>query len=64
MEVLDEHEVCCPYCGEFITLLIDLTGGAQQFYEDCSVCCAPMFIVVETDNDGDLASLVIRRDNE
>ena len=37
----------CPYCGEDVTLLVDVTGGRRQDYvEDCWVCCRPMQIIV------------------
>ncbi|MGH8175122.1 MAG: CPXCG motif-containing cysteine-rich protein [Steroidobacter sp.] len=37
-------EVMCPYCGETITLLLDLSVEAQSYIEDCSVCCQPMTV--------------------
>ena len=33
-----------PYCGETITLLLDLSVEAQSYIEDCSVCCQPMTV--------------------
>ena len=42
-----ETEASCPYCGEDITLLIDVTAGRRQSnVEDCWVCCRPIEIVV------------------
>ena len=35
-------EVACPYCGETITLLLDLSVEEQSYIEDCSVCCRPI----------------------
>lgn len=37
-------EVTCPYCGEEITLLLDLSVESQAYIEDCSVCCQPMSV--------------------
>ena len=37
-------EVMCPYCGETITLFLDLSVEAQSYIEDCSVCCQPMSV--------------------
>lgn len=31
----------CPYCGESIELLIDASGGDEEYIEDCEVCCRP-----------------------
>ncbi len=40
----------CPYCGEPVQLLVDATAGAQQYIEDCQVCCRPMVVdVLDTD---------------
>ena len=37
-------EVSCPYCGETITLFLDLSVEEQTYIEDCSVCCQPMTV--------------------
>ncbi len=37
-------EVMCPYCGEIITLFLDLSIDEQSYIEDCSVCCQPMTV--------------------
>lgn len=54
MEQLDECACHCPYCGEPITLLVDLSGGSQAYVEDCEVCCQPIHINlwVDADNQG------------
>jgi hypothetical protein len=49
-------EVSCPYCGEVITLFLDLSVESQTYIEDCSVCCQPM-TVSYTVEEGELASL-------
>lgn len=49
-------EVSCPYCGEMITLFLDLSVESQTYVEDCSVCCQPM-TVSYTVEEGELASL-------
>lgn len=37
-----EHAFACPYCGEPITMLLDPGAGAQEYVEDCEVCCNPI----------------------
>ena len=37
-----EHFFNCPYCGENISMLIDLNAGDQEYIEDCEVCCHPI----------------------
>ena len=49
-------EVSCPYCGEVITLFLDLSVEAQTYIEDCSVCCQPMTVSYSVEN-GELASV-------
>ena len=37
-----ESTVCCPYCGERVTVAPDPGGGTlQEYIEDCQVCCRP-----------------------
>ncbi|MEM7540913.1 MAG: CPXCG motif-containing cysteine-rich protein [Pseudomonadota bacterium] len=44
MSQLAEHFFDCPYCGERISMLLDLSIGAQEYVEDCEVCCRPINI--------------------
>ena len=48
----DEAAIRCPYCGEGITVLIDASPGAQRYIEDCQVCCRPIVLQVDVDDDG------------
>jgi hypothetical protein len=43
----------CPYCGEPIELLVDSSAGAQDYIEDCQVCCRPINVSVEVDASGE-----------
>jgi hypothetical protein len=52
MRPQDSHLIDCPYCGETIDVLIDLSGGDQDYIEDCQVCCQPMNISVRVDERG------------
>jgi uncharacterized protein YbaR (Trm112 family) len=51
-------EVACPYCGETITLLLDLSVEEQSYIEDCSVCCRPMNVAYRV-ADGELAAVSV-----
>ncbi len=42
--LLDSQIVACPYCGESIELLIESLDSLQVYYEDCHVCCQPIYI--------------------
>ena len=43
----DSVSTGCPYCGEPIELVIDLTEPQQRYIEDCFVCCRPMTVLVD-----------------
>lgn len=53
---LIDRTIRCPYCGEAIDILLDLSAGSQSYIEDCHVCCRPIEISFDTD-DGRLETL-------
>lgn len=58
-----EQDIGCPYCGERITVFIDTSAGAQQYVEDCQVCCRPIEFVISEGVDGDIG-VSVRTDAE
>ena len=52
---LVEHEFICPYCGEEISMVLDVSVGRQTYIEDCEVCCKPIEISFAVEDD-ELAS--------
>ena len=45
-----EAEVICPYCGEVVEIGLDPgNGAAQEYVEDCQVCCRPWQVHVHYD---------------
>lgn len=60
--MLETQAYDCPYCGEVVETLLDLSGGDQQYIEDCPVCCRP--IVFDLRTDGLDWSLDVRREDE
>lgn len=41
-------DVTCPCCGETVEISLDPGGGsAQQYVEDCEVCCNPWKVKVQ-----------------
>ncbi len=54
MQALQEQSVMCPYCGETIEVLLDISVDNQQYIEDCSVCCRPILFSVSINDDGSL----------
>jgi hypothetical protein len=53
MNCLQEVDISCPYCGEVISILVDGSVEAQQYIEDCQVCCRPIVIVLSVSSRGD-----------
>lgn len=48
-----EASANCPYCAEAVTVSIDPgSGAAQDYVEDCPVCCQPWQVSVRYASDG------------
>ena len=54
--------VSCPYCGETIEVVIDLSVENQEYIEDCSVCCRPITLTASV-VEGE-AQIIARHENE
>ena len=54
-------DIACPYCGEFLTIALDLSAGSQTYIEDCQVCCQPIQMKVWVKEDGGLDSVAAER---
>lgn len=52
--MLETVHARCPGCGEAIELVVDASAGAQDYVEDCQVCCRPMEVRVDVDAAGDV----------
>lgn len=52
----------CPYCGEQVEALLDLSASEQCYYEDCPVCCRPILFQLWT--DGQSWQLQVRREDD
>ncbi len=63
MNVLEEREVQCPYCGEVIDVMIDCSVPRQKYIEDCQVCCRPINFEVAVIQDGEL-TVFVSHENE
>jgi len=46
----------CPYCAQPLDVFVDPGGGDRQEYvEDCAVCCRPLRIVAQRQEDGEFS---------
>ncbi len=59
---MDETEqfFACPYCGQNVSMLLDLSTSAQSYIEDCEVCCRPIEVRYGVE-DGEIASFTAMR---
>jgi len=46
-----EHFFQCPYCWQNISMLLDKSIPNQTYIEDCEVCCQPIEVTVQFDNN-------------
>ncbi len=58
--MIEETAGTCPYCGEAITVVLDLSVDEQDYIEDCEVCCQPMRVMC-TAASGELENLSLDR---
>lgn len=61
---LAELTVTCPYCGEEISTDVDFSGGAQEYYEDCQVCCRAILFSIDENINGADFTVTVKRDDE
>jgi len=53
--------VQCPFCGESYETAVDLSAGSFRYVEDCQVCCQPIELAGEVDEDGGLLGVTAVR---
>ena len=51
MSLLEEHQITCPNCGEYVEIVLDMSVIEQQYTEDCFVCCSPIVITINQENE-------------
>ncbi len=49
--MLETNKCHCPYCGERIEVVVDTSIDAQEYIEDCWVCCRPITITAYMTDD-------------
>jgi transcription elongation factor Elf1 len=55
-----EHFFLCPYCGEEISMVVDLSVRRQSYVEDCEVCCRPIAVSCAVEDD-ELVTFIARQ---
>jgi transcription elongation factor Elf1 len=46
-----EHFFNCPHCFAAVSVLVDPSVPAQEYIEDCEVCCNPISFTVQFQGD-------------
>jgi hypothetical protein len=49
MQLIVDTEITCPHCGEIFPLQIDTSQREQTLIEDCTVCCRPINLRIESE---------------
>jgi len=62
--MLEEVTVDCPYCGEAFEAVVDQSAGAQQYVEDCYVCCRPIIFEIVPGPGGEPPMVTTRREDD
>lgn len=60
--MLETEAYACPYRGEWVETVLDLSAGDQAYIEDCPVCCRPIEFELQT--DGERWQLDVRAEND
>ncbi|RKZ95633.1 MAG: CPXCG motif-containing cysteine-rich protein [Gammaproteobacteria bacterium] len=63
MNEVESRNIQCPYCGEIIDIVVDCSVAQQNYIEDCQVCCRPINISTNIEQNGDL-TLIATHENE
>jgi hypothetical protein len=53
----------CPYCWEQIEVIVDWSVTHQEYTEDCSVCCNPIMLEIESSDD-EVVKVEARMEND
>ncbi|KAA0019867.1 CPXCG motif-containing cysteine-rich protein [Salinicola corii] len=61
---LIDWPVHCPYCDAPFSLLLDVSAGGYDTWEDCAICCQPIHVVVETTLSGELQGVTLASDDD
>ncbi len=62
--MLTEYVAACPYCGERFSTTLDMSGGSQEYIEDCQICCRPIIFSTQLDAVTDQTNIQLRRDDD
>ncbi|QSX31844.1 MULTISPECIES: CPXCG motif-containing cysteine-rich protein [Shewanella] len=56
--------ICCPHCGHHQHIDVDASGGDQDYYDDCRICCNPIHLRMHIDELHRKIELFVDGDDE
>ncbi|PID50236.1 MAG: restriction endonuclease [Proteobacteria bacterium] len=62
-QAIVDHKITCPYCYSAYETSIDITAGSQTYFEDCQVCCNPIELFIQINEDGEIMTVDIQPGN-
>lgn len=62
--MIENRQICCPYCNALFDTQIDCSAGNQQYTEDCHVCCQPIVFQIEVGPQFQLINVAVHNENE
>ncbi|WP_025823430.1 CPXCG motif-containing cysteine-rich protein [Shewanella marina] len=58
------YTISCPHCGHHQYIDIDASGGDQEYYDDCRICCNAIHMRVHVDDLHKKIELHVDSDDE
>jgi len=62
--MLETVVIRCPYCGETFETTADPSAGEQHYVEDCAVCCRPIEMHLQVDDNGEITGVSTGTDRD
>jgi len=63
MNELFDTSIDCPYCGEQISVTVEILDEPQEYIEDCQVCCRPITFIISSLDD-EYPSVSVHSEND
>jgi hypothetical protein len=61
--MLSTSIIRCPFCGEKFEAVVDTSAGDADYIEDCPVCCRPIHMHLNVDDNGEFSDLRAESDD-
>ncbi|WP_448249892.1 CPXCG motif-containing cysteine-rich protein [Thalassotalea agariperforans] len=61
---ITEQRIECPHCGHHLFLSLDISGGDQDYYDECPACCRDIHLNMHIDEYRQTIQLAVNSDDE